>query len=89
VREPWFSIIDVTECRGRSIADIARDIIERRKVSLDAVRGQRRDKTIVTVRHEIIDQVRRERIDLTSGHLARFLNRDPATIRHYWRKAAA
>lgn len=89
MRDPFFSIIDVTESRGRSMADIARDIIERRKVSLQAVRGERRDKFIVSVRREIIGRFRQERSDLSPNSVARFLNRDQATIRHHWRSLAA
>lgn len=89
MRKPWFSIIEVTESHGRSMADIAADVIKARMSSLQAVRGERRDRFIVSVRHEIIARLRAERADLPSHYVARFLKRDPSTIRHYWREMAA
>lgn len=88
-REPFFEIIDVVEPRGRSMGDIAADVLKGRRVGINEVRSDRRDRFIVNIRKEIISRFMRERRDLSSGQMAIFLNMDASTIRHHWRKLAA
>lgn len=89
-RKPWFQILDVCDARGgRSIADIAREVLAGSGVSLAEVRGPLMNAAFVQARQKIVHRVRRERPDLHSRHIAEFLNRDGSTIRHHWRQAAA
>lgn len=87
-REPFFEILDVTELRGRSMADIAAEVLKGRKADMKEVRSDRRDRRIAAVRKEIVRRFKVERCDLSSEQVARFLKLDPTTIRHHWRKMA-
>lgn len=68
------------------MGDIAADVLKVRRVSINEVRSDRRDRFIVNIRREIIGRFMRERRDLSSGQMAIFLNMDSSTIRHHWRK---
>lgn len=89
IKKPWFSIIDVTEKRGRSMADIAAEVAREHRVSLTELRGERHLKYVCAARMEAMVKVRAERPDLSSAQVAAYFNRDPSTVRHTWRKAEA
>lgn len=84
MRPPWFSIIEVIEPRGRSMHDIASGIAARHCISMALLRGQRRSTTLFAVRKKIYQQIKIERPDLSSGAVARFMNRDGSSVRHAW-----
>lgn len=85
-REPWFSIIDVYEPRGRSMADIVKEVVDQTGVSLERMRSWSHKARAARV--AAIKAVRSERPDLTSGQMAVFFRRDASTVRYYWRAAA-
>lgn len=88
-RDPWFQIIDVTEPRGLSLADIARQEAEQAGVAIDQVRGKCQKAPLVRTRRAIYRRVRVERPDLTSTQVAIYMRKDGSTIRHEWRRMEA
>ena len=88
-RDPWFRIIDVTEPRGLSIADIAREEAEKAGVSLDQLRGRTRKHDVVDVRRRVYDRARVERPDLSSSQIANYMRKDASSVRHAWRRMEA
>lgn len=87
LKKPWFSIIEVTEMRGRSIADIAAEVARERGVSLTEMLSERRIKYVCEARSAAIKRVAEVRRDVTAAQIARYFNRDPSTIRKNWRRA--
>lgn len=85
LKEPFFEILDVSDHHGRSMADIAAEVIREKWVSLETVRGERRDRFITSVRRLIISRFKAERADLSSEQIGRFLKMDPSTVRYHWR----
>jgi chromosomal replication initiation ATPase DnaA len=82
MRKPWFSIIEVIERSGRSLADIVGEVAREHEVSLDDLRSNRQPPVLRAVRREVVKRVWRERPDLSSTQIGRFLNRDASSIRH-------
>lgn len=87
-REPWFRIIDVTEARGPSMADIVAKVMQEEGVSLADIRGGSLNRKIVRARHRAIRAVVAIRKDLCSGTIANFFHIDSSTVRHFRRDAA-
>lgn len=87
MRAPWFSIIDVIETRGRSIADISAEVANECGVDLRVMRSALVLDHIVAARDKALARIRRERPDVSSGTVAAYFNREPSTIRHSWRKS--
>lgn len=83
-REPWFSIIDVTEAHGRSIADIAAEVATECGIDLRVIRSPLMIGHILAARDKAIARIRQERPDLKSAHVAAYFHRDPSAIRHSW-----
>lgn len=83
-REPWFRIIDITEPRGLSLADIAKQEAEKAGVELDVLRGKSQKHGIVRIRRAIYRRIRIERPDLSSSQVAKFMRKDSSTVRHEW-----
>lgn len=88
MRDPFFRILDVTEARGRSIADIAAEVAGRRQVSLNRLRGRQQDEWARKARHEAILQIKAERPDLSSAVVSQFFGREASVIRRLWRNGA-
>jgi len=86
MKQPWFCII---ECDRRSMTEIVSEIAGRYHVRVADIIGHRRTPVLGMARQEAYDVIRVERPDLTSGQVARFLNRESSTIRHAWRKQQA
>lgn len=85
-REPWFSILEVYEHRGRSMADIVKDVSDATGVSLARMRSW--EHKARPARLQAMLAVRNERPDISSGQVGRFFHRDPSIIRKYWKEAA-
>lgn len=85
-REPWFSILEVYEPRGRSMADIVKEVVEQTGVSLERMRSW--EHKARPARLTAITAIRGERPDLTSGQVAAFFRRDTSLVRKYWKEAA-
>jgi chromosomal replication initiation ATPase DnaA len=81
-REPWFSIIEVHEPTGRSMADIAAEVAAEHGVEVSRLRGPEQTYNVNAARHAAIRRVSQERPNLSSGQIARFFCRDGSTIRH-------
>jgi chromosomal replication initiation ATPase DnaA len=81
MRKPWFSIIEVIERSGRSLADIVGEVAREHEVSLVDLRGNRQPARLRVVRKEVVRRVWSERPDLSSSQIGKFLNRDPSAIR--------
>ncbi|RWL14867.1 MAG: hypothetical protein EOR57_31470 [Mesorhizobium sp.] len=86
MREPWFHILDVTEARGRSIADIASEVALECGVDLCVMRSPLMLDHIVAARDKALARIRQERPDLSSRYVADYFHRDSSTIRHSWRR---
>lgn len=84
-RQPWFRIISVREKSGRSMADIAKDILQQHCVNLATVRGPRGNRRVVEARRAVITKIYEERPDLSSNQVAAFLGCDGSSVRHLWR----
>lgn len=85
-RKPFFEIIEVIEPRGRSMADIVKEVAARRKVSVREMRSGCFYRYITQARQEAYRAIRSERPDITSGQIAIFFNREGSTIRHHFRQ---
>ena len=83
-REPWFRIIDIIDPRGASLAEIARQEAEKAGVTVEDIRGMRRQRNLVRVRFAVYRRAKLERPDLTSSQVARFMRKDSSTVRHAW-----
>lgn len=88
-RDPWFSIIDVTETHGLSLADIVKQEAERASVRIEDVRGPRTSHRLAAVRRAIYRRAKRERPDLTSSQVGNYMRKNSSTIRHAWRQMEA
>lgn len=88
MKAPWFSIIDVTERRGRSMADIVADVAAEYGVKVAVMRSPLLLDHIVAARDAALARIRQERPDLGSARVAEFFNRDPSSIRYSWRRSA-
>ena len=86
MNKPWFSIIDVVEARGRSIADIAAEVAHECKVDLRIMRSAVVLTHVLAARDKALARIRQERPDLSSRHVAAYFHRDPSSIRHSWRR---
>jgi hypothetical protein len=86
MRDPWFSIIDVTEGRGRSIADIAAEVARECRVDLRVMRSALMLTHVLAARDKALARIRQERPDLSSRHVAEYFRRDSSSIRHSWRR---
>lgn len=87
MRKPWFRIIEVVECSGRSMADIVADVARQHEVSLSELRSNRQPPRLRAIRKEVLRRVWSERPDLSSAQIGKFLNRDPSSIRHLLSRA--
>jgi alkylated DNA nucleotide flippase Atl1 len=85
-REPWFSIIEVHEHRGRSMADIAAEIVKAHGADLKKVRAGAYDAVSRQAREACFLAIRAERPDLHSGIVGKFFNRDPTKVRLVWHR---
>lgn len=83
-REPWFRIIDVTEARGLSLADIARQEAEKGNVTVAELRGASQMHNLGRVRRAIYRRARLERPDLSSSQIAQYMRKCSSTVRHAW-----
>lgn len=88
MREPWFRILDVTEDRGRSIADIAAEVALESGVNLRVMRSPLMLDHILAARDKALARIKQERPDLTSSQVGAYFRRDPSVVRHHWRKMA-
>lgn len=88
MKAPWFSIVDVIEPRGRSIADIVAEVAEKTGVKVGAIRSPLVINRVVAARDAALARIREERPDLGSARVAEFFNRDPSSIRYSWRRSA-
>ena len=86
MRDPWFSIVDVIEERGRSIADIAAEVARECGVNLNVMRSPLMLKHVVAARDAALAHILQERPDAPSSYVAAYFNREASTIRHAWRK---
>jgi hypothetical protein len=86
-REPWFSIIEVHEPSGRSMADIAAEVAAEHGVEVSDLRGTSRRHKITSVRHDAFLRICRERPELSSAQIARYFHREGSTLRHVIRNA--
>lgn len=84
MRNPWFTIIEIIEPRGRPIAEIAAEVARTRGVSLAEMRGARLSRNIAQARREALARIRIERPDVQSHIVARYFHREGSTIRHAW-----
>jgi chromosomal replication initiation ATPase DnaA len=81
-REPWFSIIEVHESTGRSMADIAAEVAAEHGVEVAALRGSSQANEITWVRRAAFRRIHQERPDLSSGQIARYFHREGSSVRH-------
>jgi hypothetical protein len=86
-REPWFSIVNVYEKRGRSIGDIAAEVAGELGLSLIDMRGLSRSDELVEARAVAYLRIQKERPDVSSGQIGRYFGRDASVIRRAWRHA--
>lgn len=86
--KPWFSILEVHDIRGRSMADIAAEVCAENGLSLADLRSVRQRGTFVAARKEFYRRIARERPDISSTQAGAFLHRDGSSARHVWRTAA-
>lgn len=85
MKAPWFNIVEIVEPRlGRSMADIVRDVSEAYNISLAELRRPSQRRMYSAARNAAYDAVHRERPDLSSSMVGRFLNRDGSSVRHRW-----
>lgn len=88
-RAPWFRILDVTEVKGRTLAEIVSEGAEKAGVTLTQLRrGFRLTDRMVAIRKRIIAQIHAERPDLSSATVGAFLHCDPSTVRRAWKDVA-
>lgn len=86
--KPWFEIIDVADLRGRSLGDIAAQVLKPLRIELVEFRGSRQTQKLVKARRDFIELATQERPDLSSQQIGTFMRRDPSCVRRYWRLGA-